>query len=131
MTVEFFEGRNFPRELRQMSQYGDTYAPGQSVYTETRERNAGDAIADIFRSLTTGAVDFFGGSTSEAKIAAANAAQMQAQIYGAQEVERAKTLRTVAIVGAGVVGLLVIIIALKPKPAPKMAGHRRNKRRRR
>lgn len=126
MGILFTESRSFPRELRHLNGVG---AFGQNMNTET-------AIADIFKSLTQGAVDFFGGSSSASREAAANAAAqqaaaMQAQVYG--QVEEQKTLRTVLIVGGGLAAvLLVVAIARRPSVKVKqVSGYRRRKRSRR
>ncbi len=125
MGIFFTESRAFPRELRHLNGVG---AFGQNMNTET-------AIADIFRSLTQGAVDFFGGSSSASKqaaaeAAAAQAAAMQAQVYG--QVEEQKTLRTLMWVGGGIAAVvLVVAIAGRSSTRVKVSGYRRRKRSRR
>lgn len=131
MGVVFTESRAFPPELRHLGHVGHL---GDGMNTE-------GAIADIFRSLTVGAVDFFGGSSSFAKEAAANAAALQAQAalvqaqsYGQGEYERAKTIRTVLWVGGGVAGLFLLVSLLRRPSGVKIknrvSGYRRRRSRR-
>lgn len=123
MGVMFSENRAFPRELRQMGHYRGF---GENMNTET-------AVADIFRSLTQGAVDFFGGSSSAAKQAQAEAAAAQAQLMGQQVYAEAETKRTLIYVGAGLVGVLILAVALRSpvRIKNKVGGYRRKKRSRR
>jgi hypothetical protein len=133
MGVVFTESRSLPPELRRMGhfrRYGDLTANTHV------NMNAETAIADVFRSLTTGAVDWFGGTTSEAKIAAANAAAAQAQYGASQAYAEEDTKRTLIYVGAGLVGLVVLASIVKAASRPikiknKVGGYRRRKRSRR
>lgn len=118
MAIVFTEGKKLPDEVRGMGHYRGF---GANMNTET-------AVADIFKSLTTGAVDFFGGSSSAAKEAAANAAYMQAQAYGTQQAEAASTKRLVIIAAAGLVGVVILASALR-RPS-QTAGYRRSRRKR-
>lgn len=116
MAVVFTEGKAIPPQVKAMGGYrgfGDT----------------GQDIANIVQSLTTGAVDFFGGTTSQAKQAQAQAAMMQAQVMGQESADAAQTKRYLIIAAAGVAGIFLLASALR-RPAP-MAGYRRRKRSRR
>lgn len=138
MGVVFTESRAFPPELRHLGHVGSF---GDVNISDTRSGiNVESSIADIFRSLTVGAVDFFGGSSSFAKEAQANAAALQAQAalvqaqaYGQGEFERAKTIRTVLWVGGGVAGLFLLVSLLRRPSGVKIknrvGGYRRRRRR--
>lgn len=126
MGTFFSTSKAFPKELRSMGHYRGF---GQNMNTES-------AVADIFRSLTTGAVDFFGGSSSAAKQAAAEAAaaqaqagMMNAQIYGQQQLEGERTKRTLIWVGAGLASVFLVVTLLKPTSNVRMGRHRKKRRR--
>lgn len=88
--------------LRGLGRYGQTTSSTQIQSQDLHgNMNVETSIASIFKSLTAGAVDFFGGSTSEAKIAAAQAAQAQAQY--AIEAAHAKAVMWKWVIGGGVV----------------------------
>lgn len=125
MSVVFFEGRQLPSQILRMGHYRGF---GENMNTET-------AIANIFQSLTQGAVDFFGGSSSAAKQAQAQAAAAQAQLYQEQMFEEGQTKRTLIYVGAGLVGVVLLAAIVKSgskvKIKNKVGGYRRRKRSRR
>lgn len=128
MGVVFTESRALPPEIRRMGHYrgfGETPV----------NMNAESAIADVFRSLTVGAVDFFGGSSSASKQAAAEAAAAQAQYGAAQAYGQEETKRTLIYVGAGLAGLVVLAVIFKASSSVriknKVGGYRRKKRSRR
>lgn len=126
MSVYFTDSRSLPREFKAMGHYRQYGAFGQNMNTES-------AIADIFRSLTTGAVDFFGGSSSAAKQAQAEAALANAQLMGQQAYQEAETKRTLIYVGAGLVAVVVLASVFKSSVRIKnrVGGYRRKKRSRR
>lgn len=120
MSVRFYTQRAFPSDLR-LNGLGNM--------------NTESAVADIFRSLTVGAVDFFGGSSSFAKEAAANAAAAQAQVqltqaqlYGQQDYERSRTIRTLILVGGGIAAVALIATVIT-RSRSHVAGYRRKRRR--
>lgn len=137
MSVRFYTDRGFPPELRNLAGYGDTYAPnaGNTSYTEERNRNAGETIVAGLEAVSpwnflTGV--FVDKPKAEAAAAIA-AAQMQSQAISEQALARQETLRMATIAGAGLIGALVLIVALKPaksKTVVKVAGYRKRKHRR-
>jgi hypothetical protein len=125
MGVIFSESRALPRELRAMGHYRGFGMTAPNMNTES-------AVADIFRSLTVGAVDFFGGSSSESKEAAANAAIQQAQMQVQLGYEEGQTKRTLIYAGAAIAGVFLLAMALRPSVKVKnVSGYRRRKRSRR
>ena len=134
--VVFTESRKLPPEVRAMGQYrnygdfGETNINMTSV-DERRGMNAESAVADVFRSLTQGAVEFFGGKTGATRQAEAAAAAAQAQYASTHEYEGEQTKRTLIYVGAGVAGLvlLAVIFSGGRKAAPKVSGHRSKRKR--
>jgi hypothetical protein len=128
MAAVFSETWQFPRELR------------MGHYRGLGQMNTESAIADIFKSLTVGAVDWFGGTSSfakekqaEAALAASQAQMTQAQIYGQQEFERSKTTRTLIWVGGGIAAVF-LLVSLTRRPAvkvkTKVSGYRKRRSRR-
>lgn len=67
---------------------------------------------------------------AQAEAAQVELARLQAQAVGQQAAARAQTLKYALLAGAGVVGVLVLVIALKPRRAA-VAGYRKSKRSRR
>jgi threonine dehydrogenase-like Zn-dependent dehydrogenase len=108
MAIVFTENRSLPRQLR--SGLGDT--------------NFFDVLNAPINFLKGVFVD-----KPEAQAAAQVAiAQQQAQMTEALAQDRAATMRTVMMAGAGIVALLAVVIALKPR-RKKLAGYRRRHRR--
>lgn len=122
MSVEFFTERSFPRVLRQMGHYNRGYgAYGDDFMSEVAQTVKNASPWDFLKGI------FVDKPAAEAA-ARVQEAQLQAQAIEQQQMARQQTLRTVAIVGAGLVGLLVIVVAMKPA-SKKVAGYRRKKRR--
>lgn len=123
MSVRFYTSRSFPTELQHLGGYGDT---GQDVVGVLHELTTGAANLSPWNFLTGIFVD-----KPKAEAAAQIAmSQTQAQAIAAQQQQRQETLRTVMMVGAGVVGLLALVIVMKPRSKP-VAGYRRKRRARR
>ncbi len=122
MSIVFFEGRSPPSELTgRMDGYGNT----------------GDDIANIVEKASP--FDFLKGVFVDKPIAQANAqaalaaTQASTAIAMQQEADLQKqaTMRTLTMVGAGLAGLMVFALVLRPHPraAPAVAGYRRKSRR--
>lgn len=120
MGVVFTESRALPPEIRRMGHYRGF---GEQMNTES-------AVADVFRSLTQGAVEWFHPEVRTTANQAA-AAQAQAQLYTAQAYEEGQTKRTLIYVGAGLAGLVVLASIVKAANRPRLSGYRRKKRSRR
>lgn len=131
MSALFFEGRTMPAAVKQQFSMGRHYAAYGA--------DAGDAASSIVNSLTTGAVGiakavspwdmltglFVTKPLGEEQLQAqAQAAQLQAATE-----QRTTLIRTVAYAGVGLVGIIVLAVALKP-PKPHVSGYRRRRRRR-
>lgn len=132
MAGVFFEGKTVPTDVRRslngFGHFGD----------DDGHMNTGEAVADIFRSITgvaAGPVNFFTDlfvhkpeADAAAQVAAAG---QQAQLLAIQDQDKSQTLRIALIAGAGLVGLLAFVLVLKKRSAPaKVAGYRRRRRRR-
>ena len=113
MAIVFSESRSFPSELR----------------SDGLGRHFGEAnFLDFLMAPLNLAKGLF-----VDKPQAEAAAQLQAQQLQVQQTQiltegRRQTLRTVAMVGAGMIGLLAIAIVLKPR-SRKLAGYRKHRRR--
>lgn len=122
MGVFFTEARAFPKELKSMGHYrgafGDNSADMNAFANVVAQASPWNFLKGMF-------VD----KPAAEAAAQAQIASTQAQLLEVQAEDRSKTLRTVAIVGAGLVGVLVLVIATR-KRAPQTAGYRRRRRRR-
>lgn len=131
MSVEFFTDRGFPKQLRSLNglrhyrRYGDGFdlTPGlNAVANIVQKASPWDLLTGLFVTKPQ--------AEAAAQVAES---QIQAQAIASQQASQQKTLRTIALVGAGVVGLVVVANVLKPKPLkpPKsVAGYRRKRKRR-
>lgn len=135
MSVRFYTDRAFPRELRQLGGYGDYAGSGydtQSTYT-TEGGEIMSGIAETIKQASPWqllASIFVDKPRAEAAGQVAQA-EIAARAYSEQQAQRQETLRTVLLVGAGLVGVLVIVVATRPKKPKPVAGYRRKNRRRR
>lgn len=138
MAVVFTESRKMPPEVHAMGQYrnyGDFGETNINMTTvdERRGMNAESAIADVFKSLTTGAVEFFGGKTGATRQAEAQAAAAQAQYASSHEYEEGQTKRTLIYAGAAVAGVLLLTVILgggrSSVKVKNVSGHRSKRKR--
>jgi hypothetical protein len=129
MSVHFFTEREFPSELRQLGGYG-AYGDGEAA-----------AVSDIFGHLTSGAVGITeavspwgfltGIFVDKPKAEAAGQvaqAEITARVIAQQQQQRQETLRTVLLVGAGLVAVVVIVSATRPRKPKPVAGYRKQRR---
>ena len=124
MAIVLTEDRGLPKEFK--NDFGHYRGFGDDALT---------GIANIVQRASPW--DLLKGIFVDKPMAQAQAqmevAQMQAQVAMQQEADRAKMLKYGLIAGAGIAGILVIVLVTKPRPAPRaVAGyHRRHKRSRR
>lgn len=119
MSVRFYTDRSFPSDLKHLGAYGSDagdFMQGAAAFV--RAASPWDFLTGVFVDKPR--------AEAEAQVAQAQAA---ASAIAAQQAARQQTLRTVMIVGAGLVGVLVLVVATRPR-APKVAGYRRKKARR-
>ncbi len=118
MSVVFTEGRALPKELRgDFGRYGDA---GSDIAAGLKAVSPWDFLTGIFVDKPKAE------AAAQVALAQTNAQNLAAndQLLAARQ----KTLRTAALAGAGVLGLLVLVIAMKPHRAPAVAGYRKSRR---
>jgi hypothetical protein len=119
MSALFFEGRTPPAAIRQQFSMGRHYA---------------DAGADIVAGLkAVSPWDFLTGvfvtKPAQAEQAALQQQEMQAQAVAMQQAQQAKTVRTVMIAGAGLVGVIILAVALRSPKHTAVHGYRKRRHR--
>jgi threonine dehydrogenase-like Zn-dependent dehydrogenase len=142
MSVHFYTERGFPRELRQLGGYA-AYGEGEAQAVSDTVGHLTGGVTDITGQLTGGAVgiakavspwEFLTGifvDKPKAEAAAQLAqSELAARAVASQQAARQQTMRTVLLVGAGLVGVLVIVVATKPRKS-QVAGYHKKRRARR
>ncbi len=118
-----YEGRAFPADFKNGALGG--YGEGPQ-FTEQGAVAFVNAISP-FEFLKGLFVD----KPARDQAAAVELARQQAQVIGTDTLERQKTFRTVATIGAGLAGLMLVGLMLRRPASARVSGYRRSRRSRR
>jgi len=117
MSVFFTEGRGLPKEFTRadMGRYGDT---GSDIANIIEKASPFDFLTGVFVT-----------KPAQERAAQVAIAQSQAEEAAVYQQAKQKTTRTVVMVGAGLLGLLALVMIMRPRPAAAVAGYRKHSRR--